>query len=198
MNSTFCDQMDPSVATSAFTELAIEDQIRNVWKEIESIRNMKCKTPHEKAIQDWQILRLMEVHNRLDIETTRQQENHLKQLMNMLKLDEIDAKVSAAGIKAKIMPEMSNKNNSSTTETIFTVRDKDDKAPIITDGFVDPMYKFNDAIAAIASQSSSILIERKREINKNLIILNHKRHLTHEEMKTQKHLMAELRALNGA
>ncbi|OHT05389.1 hypothetical protein TRFO_05989 [Tritrichomonas foetus] len=174
------------VATTTFTYLAVEDQIHTLWKEISAVREQYTES---QPIKDWEILRLMEVHNQLDIESTRQQESHLKSLIDSLKLSEINAKgIITGGLKARIQPlEVPKKT--------FSVRSQSEQV-ISQMGFVDPLYGVNDEISLITSQTSTILIDRKREITKTLILLNHKYKLTYEEEELKKNLLAELRSMN--
>ncbi|KAK8871127.1 hypothetical protein M9Y10_009040 [Tritrichomonas musculus] len=179
--------MDSSIATSTFTYIAVEDQIHSLWKEMQQIRSSYSETG---PIKDWELFRLMEVHNQLDIESTRQQELHLKSLIESLKLSEIHAKPTiTGGLKARIQYE---------ERPVFKTRSQSDQNMSYSSGFVDPMYEVNDAISAITQQTSAILIERKREITQTLIILNHKPKLTKEEMELKESLLAELKSINAA
>ena len=178
------------VATTTFTYLAVEDQIRNVWRDIKATReNFSENGP----IRDWEILRLMEVHNQLDIESIRQQEVHLKSLIESLKLDQIHAKGTiTGGLKARItgdesfFPKATLKTRSQSDQSISTM------------GFVDPLYDTNQSITAIKSQTSDILMDRKKEITRTLIILNHKQRLTREEEELKQSLLKELKTINSA
>lgn len=179
--------MDSEVATSTFTYIAVEDQIHNLWKEIADIRKGAFDNG---PIKDWELLRLMEVHNQLDIESTRQRENHLKCLLNSLKLEEINGKaVITGGLKAHIQRD----------DSFATIKTRSHSLQSLTNiGFVDPLYEATDAISAITQNTSNILIERKRQITHTLIMLNHKQRLTKDEIELRENLMAELKSLNEA
>lgn len=179
--------MDSSIATSTFTYIAVEDQIHSLWKEMQQIRESFAETG---PIKDWELFRLMEVHNQLDIESTRQQELHLKSLIDSLNLAGVHAKCTiTGGLKAKIQYEEA---------PVLKTRSQSEQNISYSSGFVDPMYEVNDAISAITKQTSAILIERKREITQTLIILNHKPKLTREEMELKENLMNELKSINAA
>lgn len=179
--------MDSSIATSTFTYIAVEDQIHSLWKEMQQIRSSFSETG---PIKDWELFRLMEVHNQLDIESTRQQELHLKSLIDSLRLSEINAKCTiTGGLKAKVQY---------VDTPVFRTRSQSEQNISYSSGFVDPMYEVNDAISAITKQTSQILIERKKEITQTLIILNHKPKLTKEEMELKESLMSELKSINAA
>lgn len=179
--------MDANIATSTFTYIAVEDQIHSLWKEMQQIRSSFSETG---PIKEWELFRLMEVHNQLDIESTRQQELHLKSLIDSLKLYEIHAKCTiTGGLKAKVQY---------VDAPVLRTRSQSEQNISYSSGFVDPMYEVNDAISAITKQTSQILIERKKEITQTLIILNHKPKLTKEEMDLKESLMSELKSINAA
>jgi hypothetical protein len=81
-------------ATLLFAHIAIEAEIHKVWKEISEIRvNPDISDPRKSC----PILRLREVHNRLEIESMRQQDDYLQQFLKSLKLDEIGARPMTGG-----------------------------------------------------------------------------------------------------
>lgn len=176
--------VDAEVATSTFTHLAIETQIHELWKEISKAR---LDTSKLEAIKDWELVRLIEVHNKLDIESIRQQEKHLKLLLDSLHLEQIGAKVTiTGGLKAHVTPSFPKKSIKKKSASISSFT-----------GFVDPMYEATESLASIHNQTSEILLERKREINQTLILLARKKRLTSEEMELRNKLICELKELNN-
>lgn len=170
------------VATTTFTYLAIEKEIRDAWSEIEAKRkDLRVVAP----IRDWELYNLFEIHNKLDVESTLQQERHLKFLMESLNLQELNCDYYiTGGLKAHV------KDNSKPKTPLV----REARSVPYFDGFIDPAYSFsgNRPIPL----TSEILIERKREINKQLIILSRKRRLTREETMLRKHLIEELKGIN--
>jgi hypothetical protein len=74
--------------------MAIESEIHRLWKQITEVReNPNLSDGHKSQI----ILRLMEVHNRLEVESMRQQEDYFREFLKSLKLDEIGARPMTEG-----------------------------------------------------------------------------------------------------
>ncbi|KAH0792948.1 hypothetical protein GPJ56_003212 [Histomonas meleagridis] len=137
-------------------------------------------------IKTLEIMRLLEVHNTLEIESIRQQEEYMKCFLESLKLEEIGARPMTEGrLKCHIAPTLAKKL----------------KPRAISYGFCDtysdkPPEEKQRALSATVSQSfmqsSGILVQRKVEINRELAMMSQKAKLTEDEEKHRKELADEL------
>ena len=175
---------DPEVATTTFTYLALESELKKLRDEM---RNARDDNGVPEPIRDWNLAVLMELHNRLDVESVRQQERHLQLLLNSLQLEGIGGKLAIlGGLKARVTEANSDAFNHVTPSG-------SDTTPI-TCGFVDPLYGSG---SSPMGSTSGILLAQKKEVTQKLILLNRKPKLTPEEEREKKELIAELRKING-
>lgn len=84
-----------SSATTHFTHYHIEEEIKNLWKEMQQIRN-DPSLPLQIKVSILQ--RLFIVNNELHIESLRQQELYFKHFLNELKVDEMNATILTEGL----------------------------------------------------------------------------------------------------
>ena len=181
------DEMkDP--ATLYFTHLKVEEQIKKIESKITDIR-FDSMIPNQ--IKTLEIMRLLEVHNTLEVESIRQQEEYMNCFLESLKLDEIGARPMTEGrLKCHIAPNLAKKP----------------KPRAISYGFCDPYSdkppeEKQRALSATSSlsflQGSGILIQRKTEINTELAMMSQKSKLTSDEEKHRKELADELRQITN-
>jgi hypothetical protein len=167
-------------ATLLFTHIAIEAEIRKVWKQMSEIQANPDISDPRKACA---ILRLIEVHNRLEIESMRQQEDYLQEFLKSLKLDEIGARPLTEGkLKCHLTQQFCRQN----------------KPRSVSQGFFD---SFSDKSgrptppSLMPRVSSGILVARRKAIRDELTAIARKPHISAEDEERRRVLSAELRAL---
>lgn len=173
------NEEEKNYATLFFTHLQIENEIKELWKEIKAVRNDDSIPPPIKISI---LSRLFEVHNSLDIESIRQQEEYMEVFLNNLKLSEIGVRPLTEGrLKCHI------------TEQI---RKAPRRQRTLSYGFSDPGVvlpeRRNTTIIPI---TSGILVQRKQDIEQELLSLRLKGKLTEEELAHQRSLVKELQQI---
>lgn len=141
-------------ATLYFTHIQLEEQIRNVRNEILRIRN-DDSVPLQ--IRIFEILRLFDVLSELEVESTRQQEDYLVLFLSSLQLSDINCKPMTEGkLRCHITQSLAKRTKQRAVSYGF-YDNYADKGGLERDGFVFP-----------SGGASGILIERRKEINKEL------------------------------
>lgn len=165
-------------ATLFFNHLMMENEIRGVWGEIKLIR----EDPTLPDCVKFSIIqKLFEVHNLLDVESTREQENYMSSFLEALNLAEIGAKPMTEGrLKVHINQQMRKPNRNPRA---------------LSFGFYDPgvvVDKRQPSQISSNSSSSGILLDRKVEIEKQLRHFSFKGKLTESESQEKIKLSKEL------
>ena len=169
------------VATLFFTQLKIEGEIQNIRQKIIVVRNDESLPDPIKNIE---LNRLFEVHNKLEIEFQRLQEDYLKKFVLSLNLDEMNVKPFSEGtLKYHFMQQNKSrfpKNRSKSS------------------GFIDSFSDQNNSISdRDLTFSSDILCQRKSEINTELRTLSFKESLTPQEKRRREELVQMLHNISG-
>lgn len=163
------------IATLFFTELKVEGEIQKIRQRIKSVRADKSIP---EPIRNLELARLFEVHNMLEIEFMRQQEDYLKQFLLSLNLDEMKVKPLSEGtLKCHLLQQtgvIRSKNRSKSS------------------GFIDAFNDQNIFPDGQMALSSDIISKRKSEINFELRKLSFKETLTPEEKKKRQDLLNSL------
>lgn len=158
--------------------MATETQIKNLWGEI---TNCRLDQTMSVPIKIWELVRLMEVHNKLDIECQRQYESDLKSLVESLQMEQIGGNVAiTGGTKCYV-------NNKSSLAS--TTRSK--SCAIFAPHIDNTAQRVNQ----VNEQELEIIRKRKSEITLTLISLNKRKHLTPEQEQIKANLMDELKGL---
>jgi hypothetical protein len=167
-------------ATLLFTHMAIETEIRQLWKQISEVR---ARPDLSDAAKSAAILRLLQVHNRLEVESMRQQEDYMQVFLASLKLDEIGARPMIEGrLKCHLTQQFCRKVKPRAVSHGFF------------DNYSDKQGKIGPA-AALPRPPSGILLDRRREIREELAKLARKEKLSEDEEGRRKALSAELRSI---
>ena len=164
-------------ATLFFNHIQIENEIKEVWKEITRVRNDPSLSP----IIKFSILsKLFEVHNSLDLESIREQEDYMASFLEELHLQELGVKPMTEGrLKCHIVTQMKRRTPARTTRSLSF-------------GFFDPGIAPERRNTFATTRFSGILQDRKIEIEKRLQYLNIKGSLTPDEEKEKTELTNEL------
>lgn len=168
-------------ATLFFTHIQMENEIKELWNEMQRIRN----DPNIPQIIKFSILsKLFEVHNALDIESVRQQEDYMQSFLRELNLQELDAKPMTEGrLKVHVTQQMKKRSNPRSARSMSF-------------GFVDPGAQTDRKSSIIpTTRLSGILVDRKIEIEERLAFLNMKGTITKEESEERFRLRKELQDL---
>ncbi|OHT08482.1 hypothetical protein TRFO_22997 [Tritrichomonas foetus] len=197
--------------------IAIENEIRSYWKEIANVR----EDPTIKdTIKDLELVRMIDIHNRLDIEQQRKFEQYTKNFVESLRLYEVGVHNSIqGGTKIKVnngKPKNSQAHNSYDPHMAMNKQISLQNAPgnspltasstnegnsyhtpqVQEDRNQANLAKFNhQPINPIEIQRMQIVQNRKQEITATLIELNRRKFLTPEEEQLKNSLMAELKTL---
>lgn len=168
------------IATLFFTELKVESEIQKIRQKIKAVR---VDTSLPDPIRDLELARLFEVHNMLEVEFMRQQEDYLKQFLQSLNLEEIKVKPMSEGtLKCHLLQQTSinrQKNRSKSS------------------GFIDAFSDGNINPDGQMALSSDIISQRKSEINFELRKLSFKETLTPEEKQKRQDLLKTLHNITG-
>jgi hypothetical protein len=162
-----------NIATLWFTQLAILDELGDVRKQMVAVRADRSLTDSHRVTH---LVRLFEVHNRLEVELIRQQEQYLKSHLESLKLADIGAK-----------PMLEGKLKCHVTQTSSRFQKR-----AVSYGFFDQGAR---DIPVMDSASSGILLDRRREIREELYALQEKVMKTAEDEEHIRRLQADLRAI---
>ena len=152
--------------------LALEEEIKKVWEDLARARDEVGVRDQLKA---WQLVRLMEVHNQLDIEAQRQTEAYFRELVGNLRLEEIGGRPSIlSGVKCKISGGKEQKNRAN--------------------------LKRHNTVGVFShlghsEQAEKENLERKQKIHSELMVLSRKESLSEEDLVYKSQLMDELRRL---
>lgn len=169
------------VATLLFTHMMIEKEIHDVWKQIQAVKEDTSLSPGLKSIE---LVRLFEVHNRLEVESTRQQEEYMKQFLISLNLEEIGAKPTIEGrLKCHFQQQVSPRTMS--------------KSRTMSYGFYDSFSDKPELAkhAQLPRKSSDLILQQRSEIRGELAVLMHKRELSKGEDQRRKELANQLRSI---
>lgn len=163
--------------------VAVDSQIKHLWGEMTTLRqNMNIKD----QIKELELVRLIEVHNKLDIEEQRNLELYTKSFVDSLRLYELGIHPSIqGGVKCYIQPpSIQNSYNKSQTSTNSTEETS------------NPFYNSNQQrIDQIDATRNEIVTQRKAEITQTLIELNRRSYLSPEDEQLKNSLMEELKTL---
>lgn len=170
------------VATLLFTHMHIENEIKDVWKQIRAVKDNTSMSPALKAIE---LVRLFEVHNRLEVESTRQQEDYMKEFLQSLKLDELGVRPTVEGrLKCHFTQKVAPRTMT--------------KSKTLSFGFFDS-FSDKPELAKKAQQlqrkASDILVQQRVDIRDELAVLMHKRELSKGEDQRRKELANQLRTI---
>lgn len=163
--------------------LAIESQLKQLWGEMSAVRqNYKIKD----EIKELELVRLIEVYNKLDIELQRKLELYTKHFMDSLKFYELGIKPSIqGGVKCFIQPPSEQKAHGLPSSSQSS-----------TENLIPPYQKSNDSIEEhFDTTRNGIVQQRKAEITQTLIELNRRNFLTPEDLQLKDALMEELKSL---
>ncbi|EAY07520.1 hypothetical protein TVAG_124930 [Trichomonas vaginalis G3] len=171
---------DMDYATLFFNHLQMENEIHEVWREMKLIR----EDPSLPDCIKFSLLqKLFEVHNALDLESTREQENYMSSFLQELRLPELGVRPMTEGkLKVHIMQHMSRRANPNPRSLSF--------------GFIDPGVqvekRHNTTVLPSSNSGSGILLRRKSEIEFELRSMQMKGKLTPEESEEKLKLTREL------
>ncbi|KAK8881788.1 hypothetical protein M9Y10_044424 [Tritrichomonas musculus] len=182
MSKPLSNENENDVATLFFTQLKVENEIQNIRQKIKTIRNDSSIPEPIRALE---LSRLFEVHNKLEIEFMRQQEDYLRKFLVSLKLDELDVKPLSEGtLKCHILKQAGNRR----------VKGRSKSSGFI-DAFSDQSKDYSTDREIVFS--SDILVQRKSEINFELRRLSFKESLTPEEKRRRQELVQMLHNISG-
>lgn len=162
--------------------IAVNSQIQHLWGEMSALRQ---DYTIKDQIKELELVRLIEVHNKLDIEEQRGLELYTKSFMDSLKLYELGIQPSIlGGVKCYIQPPSVQKSHKAPTHANST--------GAINNPFSEPNHQ---TIEQIDATRNEIVARRKAEITHTLIELNRRSFLTAEDEQLKASLMEELRSL---
>lgn len=169
------------IATLFFTELKVEGEIQKIRQRIKEVR---ADNSIPEPIRDLELARLFEVHNSLEVEFMRQQEDYLKQFLLSLNLDEMKVKpISEGTLKCHLLQQ---------TGTLNRQKNRSKSS-----GFIDAFSDSNMFPDGQMALSSDIISQRKSEINFELRKLSFKEKLTPEEKQKRQELLNTLHNISG-
>lgn len=162
--------------------VAIDSQIKHLWGEMSVIRQ---DSTIKDQIKELELVRLIEVHNKLDIEEQRGLELYTKSFMESLRMYELGIKPTIlGGVKCYIQPP--------SIQDKHKIPKRANTVGVIT----SPMAEQNmHSIENIDATRNEIVARRKAEITQTLIELNRRNFLTAEDEQLKFSLMEELRSL---
>ena len=168
--------LEKDTATLSFTNMKVENEIKEIWEEIKLVRNDVSIPEPIRAVE---LARLFDVQNDLVIESTYEQESYLKLLLKSLDLDNIGGRPMTDGkLKCHLMPQRKQKMKSRSTSC----------------GFIDNISNQDQNNSGISKSnsfgcnSSGILLQTKSDIRFDLLKLSTKKNLTKEEMEEKEKL----------
>ncbi|OHT06740.1 hypothetical protein TRFO_05407 [Tritrichomonas foetus] len=172
------------IATLLFTHMKVENEIRNVWAEIKRVRE-DASLP--EPIRNIELARLFEVHNELEIESIRQQENYMKNYLKSLNLDEMNVKPITEGkLKCHLIQQMPKRIKQRATSYGFfdSYSDHPEKKPT------------NSSSSSFIAHQSDIITQRRVEIKQELRRMSFRQQLTPEEATRREDLVRQLKAIS--
>ena len=151
-------------ADSPSLVFALEKEIHKNWNRMRDVRN---SPEYSSESRDIELFRLMELHNRLDIEVQRQHEIYMKQFIESLKLDEINAvSYLQGGVKCRVDQKVLGRKGRSISLNVKGVLERQDSFP----GFANIKKLTPQTAKDIADMQS-----RRSEIIDDLVLLERKR-----------------------
>ena len=150
--------------------IALEQQIHKLWNKIRDVKNSNAYTVESRDIE---LLRLFELHDQLDIEVQRQHEQHLKEFVNSLKLDEINAvSYIQGGVKCRVDQKMIGRKGRSISLNLKGVLERQDSFP----GFANIKQLTPQTAKDIADMQS-----RRSELIDDLVLIERKANKSPED-----------------
>lgn len=148
-------------------------QIQNLWSEMTAIRQ---NPSINDGIKDLELVRLIELHNKLDIQEQRCIELYTKSFVDSLKLYELGVQPTIqGGTKCSI---------------------QGSQPPSRETSFDDNRNPTHRCISQLNESRQEVVAQRKAEITKTLIQLNRRSYLTPEDQQLKASLMEELRNIH--
>lgn len=172
---------DKDVATLLFTHMMIEKEIQDLWKQIQAVKNDTALSPALKAMD---LVRLFEVHNRLEVESTRQQEDYMKEFLQSLKLEDLGCRPTVEGrLKCHFTERVAPRTMP--------------KSKTLSFGFFDSFSDKPELAkkAQLTRKASDILVQQRSDIRDELAVLMHKRELSKGEDQRRKELANQLKSI---
>ena len=144
--------------------VALEREIHNLWGRMTDVRNSPEFSPESRDIE---LFRLLELHNLLDIEVQRQHELHMKEFIESLQLDEINAvPYIQGGIKCRVDQKLIGRKGRSISLNVKGVLERQDSFP----GFANIKKLTPQTAKDIADMQT-----RRSEIIDELVLLERKK-----------------------
>ena len=151
--------------------ISIEQEIHKLWDTIRSVRNSPTYCTESRDVE---LLRLMEVHDALDIEQQKEQENRMREFLDSLKLEEINAvSYLQGGVKCRVDQKVVGRKGRSISLNVNGVLERQESFP----GFTGIRNLSPQTAKDIADMQS-----RRREMIDNLVMIERKKEKTPEDI----------------